>query len=209
MTVLVLWRHGITDWNASDRVQGQADTPLSLRGREQAAAAAPILAALRPDAIVTSDLSRAADTAAALAKLTDLPVRSDTRLRERHYGDWQGLAITEIAQRYPAEYARWRAGEPDVGCGVETIDDLVKRVGMALREAVDLAPEGTVVVATHGGVARQGIRELLGWPPEVTRTIGGLGNCRWSELHFGVGRGWGQQAHSGWRLHAHNVGVWE
>jgi glucosyl-3-phosphoglycerate phosphatase len=197
MTTLVLWRHGVTDWNAGERVQGQTDTPLSDRGREQAALAARRLAALRPAAIVSSDLRRAADTAAALAALTELPVRLDPRLRERHFGDWQGMTIAEIAQRYPIEYARWRAGEPDFGCGAEAIDDMAKRVGAALREAVDAAPGRTVVVATHGGAARHGIGEMVGWSPQVTRSLYGLGNCHWSELRLDAARGW--------RLLAHNL----
>jgi probable phosphoglycerate mutase len=199
MTLLILWRHGNTDWNAGDRVQGQTDTPLNDRGRDQAAAAAVRLATLRPTAIVASDLRRAADTAAELAALTNLPVRLDARLRERHFGDWQGLTITEIAERYPAEYARWRAGEPDLGCGVESMDDMAKRVGVALREAVDAAPGGTIVVATHGGAARHGIGEMLGWPSEVTWTLDALGNGHWSELRLDATRGW--------RLHAHNLSV--
>jgi probable phosphoglycerate mutase len=89
MTRLIIWRHGNTDWNAANRVQGQTDVPLNDLGREQALAAAPLLAALRPDAIVASDLSRAADTAAALAAPTGLPVRSDQRLRSGT-GCWQG-----------------------------------------------------------------------------------------------------------------------
>ena len=72
MTRLIVWRHGNTDWNAANRVQGQTDVPLNELGRDQARAAAPLLAALRPDAIVASDLSRAAETAAALAALTGL-----------------------------------------------------------------------------------------------------------------------------------------
>jgi broad specificity phosphatase PhoE len=197
MTLLILWRHGNTDWNAGDRVQGQIDTPLNERGRHQAAVAAKRLAALRPAAIVASDLSRAADTAATLAALTDLPVRLDARLRERYFGDWQGLTIAEIAERYPAEYARWRAGEPEFGCGAESVDDMAKRVGAALREAVEAVPGETVVVATHGGAARHGIGEMVGWPPQVTRSLGGLGNCHWSELRLDPARGW--------RLLAHNL----
>ncbi len=196
-TSLILWRHGITEWNAGDRVQGQMDVPLSERGREQAVAAARQLAVLRPAAIVASDLRRAADTAAALAALTNLPVRLDPRLRERHFGEWQGLTIAEIAERYPTEHARWRAGDPDFGCGVESIDDMTKRVGAALREAADAVTGGTVVVATHGGAAQRGVGELLGWPHQVTRLLYGLANCHWSELRLDPARGW--------RLRAYNV----
>lgn len=198
MTRLLLWRHGNTDWNATHRVQGQTDTPLNDLGRQQAAAAAPLLAALRPDAIVSSDLVRAADTAAALATLTGLRVEPDERLRERGYGQWQGLTMTEIADRFPAEHAAWRCGAQSPGCGVEDLDDLGKRVSEALQDAADRHPGGTVVIATHGGAARQGCGHLLGWPVPVLRTVGPLQNCHWTELrHEGV---------VGWRLRAHNVG---
>ncbi|MFG3708834.1 histidine phosphatase family protein [Micromonospora sp. NPDC047670] len=199
MTRLIIWRHGNTDWNAAGRVQGQTDVPLNDLGREQARAAAPLLAALRPDAIVASDLSRAADTAAALAALTGLPVGTDPRLRERHFGLWQGLILAEAAERHPAEYARWRAGDPDPGAGIETLDDLGKRVGAAFQDAADLAPGGTVVVTTHGGGARQGVGQLLGWEHAVLRTVGSLSNCHWTELRHDDARGW--------HLRAHNVGL--
>ncbi|MEJ3749657.1 histidine phosphatase family protein [Actinomycetes bacterium KLBMP 9797] len=199
MTRLIVWRHGNTDWNATDRVQGQTDTALNDLGREQAVAAAPMLAELRPDAIVASDLRRAVDTAATLAALTGLPIRTDPRLRERSYGVWQGLTMAEVKERYPSEYTRWRAGDRDIGCAVETLDDLGKRVSQALQEAADAVPGGTVVVATHGGAARQGCGFLLGWPPEVLRTIGPLQNCHWTDL--------GHDQVRGWWLRAHNAGL--
>jgi glucosyl-3-phosphoglycerate phosphatase len=198
-TRLIVWRHGNTDWNAVDRVQGQSDAPLNERGRRQAASAAPLLAALRPAAIVSSDLSRAADTAAALAALTGLPVRLDPRLREREYGQWQGRTMSEIAETFPTEHARWRAGEQSPGCGVESLDDLGKRVAEAFQEAAEARPGVTTVLATHGGAARQGCGTLLGWPPSVVRAIGGLSNCHWAELRHDTVRGW--------QLRAYNVGA--
>ncbi|WFE94310.1 histidine phosphatase family protein [Micromonospora sp. WMMD987] len=198
MTRLIVWRHGNTDWNATGRVQGQTDVPLNDLGREQARTAAPLLAALRPDVVVASDLRRAADTAAALAQLTGHPVRSDARLRERHFGQWQGLALADAAERFPAEYARWRAGDPDPGAGIESLDDLGKRVGEALLAAAGLADGGTVVVATHGGAARQGVGRLLDWDHSVLRSLGSLANCHWTELRRNDARGW--------HLRAHNVG---
>jgi probable phosphoglycerate mutase len=195
---LILWRHGQSVWNANDRVQGQTDVELSELGREQAAAAATRLAALKPDALVSSDLRRAADTAAALAELTGLPVRYDERLRERHFGEWQGLTLTEVAERWPERYARWRRGEGVADAGVEDMDVLAKRVTAALQEAVVQAPGSTTVVATHGGAARHGTAGLLGWPEAVAKTLGGLGNCRWTDLSFDPVRGW--------QLRAHNVG---
>jgi broad specificity phosphatase PhoE len=212
MTRLIVWRHGNTDWNASHRVQGQADAPLNDVGREQSATAAAHLAKLRPDVIVSSDLSRATDTAAALAALTGLAVRTDTRLRERYYGHWQGLTLTEVAERYPVEHARWRSGDQSPGAEIESLDDLGKRVGVALQDAADVWPGATIVIVTHGGAARQGIGHLLGWPARVLRALGPLHNCHWSELRHGAhdraGRAAAGDHHlDSWQLRSHNMGI--
>jgi probable phosphoglycerate mutase len=187
---LIVLRHGQTAWNAEGRIQGQLDVELTELGIEQAAAAARRLAELRPDAIVSSDLRRAADTAAALAALTGVPVRFDPRLRERDFGLWQGLTGAEAAARYPEEYARWQSGEPIDGCDVESREDLAKRASAGLQEAADLVPGGTVVAVMHGGAARHGVVALLGWPPEILPGLAPLANCRWMELRHDAVRGW-------------------
>jgi probable phosphoglycerate mutase len=195
---LIVWRHGNTDWNAGHRVQGQTDVPLNALGRQQAVDAAELLIKLRPDVIVSSDLQRAADTAAALAALSGLSIKHDQRLRERFFGPWQGLTMTEVAAQFPAQHARWTAGQ-DVGGDVESLDDLGKRVAEALLDAAALAPaDGTTVVATHGAAARQGLGHLLGWPMEQLRTLRALQNCHWAELTHDSKRGW--------QLGAYNVG---
>jgi probable phosphoglycerate mutase len=198
MTRLLLWRHGLTEWNAAGRFQGQEDVPLSDAGRAEAAVAAPKLAALRPDLIVSSDLARAAETAAALAVITGLDVAFDPRLRERHFGEWQGLGREEIEAKWPGELDRWRTDESFTGAGVEELPAMAERISAALNEIVARAVGGTVVVVTHGGTARQGAALLLGWPTELARTLAGLANCHWTELRLGAARGW--------RLWAHNVG---
>jgi broad specificity phosphatase PhoE len=197
VTRLVVWRHGNTDWNAGGRVQGQTDVPLNDLGRQQAVDAAELLVRLHPSVIVSSDLVRAADTAAALGALTGLPVRSDVRLRERFFGTWQGLTMAEAAERHPAEHARWRAGAESIGCDIEGLDDMGKRVAEGFSDAAELTPGGTVVVATHGAAARQGIGHLLGWPVAQLRTLRALQNCHWAELTHGD---------LGWQLGAYNVG---
>lgn len=198
-TRLIVWRHGNTDWNAGKRVQGQTDVPLNELGRQQAVDAADLLVRLRPTALVASDLSRAADTAAALAALTGLSVSYDERLRERFFGAWEGLTMAEVTQTRPAEYARWAAGADVVGGEVETLDDLGKRVAEALRDAAErVAPGGTVVVATHGAAARSGIGQLLGWPREQLRTLRAMQNCHWAQLTHDDDRGW--------QLATYNVG---
>lgn len=198
MTRLIVWRHGNTDWNAAGRVQGQTDVPLNDLGRQQAVDAAELLVRLNPAAIVASDLRRAADTAAALAALTGLSVRHDERLRERYFGAWQGLLMSEVAERIPEQYARWKDGADVIGDDIETLDEMGKRMADAFVEAAALAPDGTVVVATHGASARQGVLQLLGWPKEQIRTFRALQNCHWAELTHDEARGW--------QLAAYNVG---
>jgi len=198
-TRLIVWRHGNTDWNAANRVQGQSDVPLNALGEQQAVDAAELLVRLRPAALVSSDLRRAVDTAAALAALTGLSVKQDERLRERNFGAWQGLTMAEVAETRPDEHARWKSGADVVGGGVETLDDLGKRVADAFQSAAESVPAGaTVVVATHGAAARQGLGHLLGWPREQLRTLRALQNCHWVELTHDDVRGW--------QLAAYNVG---
>ena len=190
MNRLIVVRHGRTEWNASQRMQGQADAPLDEVGRAQARAAAPRLAELAPAVIVASDLCRAADTAAELAALTGLAVRLDPRLRERSFGQWQGLRKDEIAERFPEGYARWQAGQAVDGWGVEPVDEVAKRAAAALQDAAELAPDGTVAVFGHGASTKYALGALLGWPAPVVRTVRALGNCRWVELHRDAVRGW-------------------
>ena len=97
-TRLIVWRHGNTDWNAGHRVQGQTDVALNDLGRQQAVAAAELLVRMRPDAIVSSDLSRAADTAASIAALTGLGVTYVQDMLPRH----PGRASTLFSNTFPA-----------------------------------------------------------------------------------------------------------
>ena len=197
MTRLIIWRHGQTTWNVENRIQGQQDVPLDDTGRAQAEAAADMLAAERVDLVVSSDLRRARDTAAAFTARTGLPVHTDQRLRERAYGDWEGLTHDEITRRWPEEFARWKRGENVPECRLEDPSDVAKRVREALLDFVDQVGDGTLLVVCHGGAARQGMGAVLEWPTSVIRAIGPLANCHWSEL---------RRDKRGWRLSAHNVG---
>lgn len=196
MTRLIIWRHGRTEWNATGRIQGQSDVPLDEVGLAQAAAAAPRLAALAPAAIVSSDLRRASDTAATLSALTGLAVTADTRLRERDFGPWQGLTRDEIEVRFPEEFARWWTSGPFSDARIETVEDMMKRVGAALRDAVEAVGDGTAVAVMHGGAAKAGCAALLGWPAHLVDTIAGLGNCRYTDLRHTAQRGWQLRSHN-------------
>ena len=196
-TRIILWRHGNTDWNATHRVQGQTDVPLNDLGREQAAQAAARLAPLRPDLLISSDLQRGARTADALAELTGLRPERDARLRERHFGDWQTFTTPEIKERFPESRAKWEAGDPDPGDGIEPMVDLTKRVGEVIREIAERVPGGLAVLASHGGSIKYGVAALLGWPEEILPSIAPVGNCHWVEIR--------QEAKYGWRLSAYNA----
>jgi len=190
---LVLWRHGQTRWNAESRFQGQSDIPLDAVGEQQAERAARLLTGLRPDGIVSSDLSRAMATAAPLARLTGLSVTTDKDLRERYGGLWEGLTDPEIRARFPAEHAAWRPPEGESSAAV------AERAGGAMeRIAAGMAPGTLVVVVSHGAAIRLGAARLLGFPEELWGAVGPLANCAWSVL----GR-----RRSRWRLLEHNAGT--
>jgi len=189
----VLWRHGQTIWNVERRFQGQTDIPLDDTGEAQAEYAARRLATLRPDVIFSSDLTRAAGTAAPLAKLTGLAVILDKDLRERSGGSWEGLTDREIAERYPAERASWNPpdGEPTTA--------VADRVGGALRRVADnVADGGLAVVVSHGAALRLGMARILGLTEDVFGVLGPLSNCAWSVVGLRNGR---------WRLLEHNAGT--
>jgi probable phosphoglycerate mutase len=189
----VLWRHGETRWNVEDRFQGQSDIPLDETGVLQAERAARLLAALRPEAIFSSDLSRATATAAPLSRITRLPVTLDKDLRERHGGCWEGLTGPEIRERYPAEFVTWMPPDGETAAAVaDRVADALERV------AESLAAGSLAVIVSHGAALRLGMSKLMGMPEELWGAIGPLSNCSWSVLGLRRGR---------WRLIEHNAGT--
>ena len=191
---IILWRHGRTEWNAAGRGQGHLDIPMDDTGRKQALAAAPYVAALGPDAIVSSDLARATETAAAVAELTGMSVHTDPRLREMHLGVMQGLTREESRLQFPEAVAAFERGEPGAGVQGEPGGAAMAR---ALPVVLDVDARRLLVIS-HGGTIRALLNALLDVPRERWRTMfGPLGNCRWSEL---CRRG------AGWQLVTHNTG---
>jgi glucosyl-3-phosphoglycerate phosphatase len=194
---VIVWRHGRTAWNQAGRFQGQQDPPLLPAGRVEAARAARHLVdgGLEAGGVVvaTSDLSRAVDTATVLTDLLGITPRVDPRLRETGLGTWEGLTRDEVAERYPEQYADWRAGRPVRGRGGEEAAAVGARAVAALA---DLPGARTAVVVTHAATAGRLIEALLGLGPEHRRLVGPLANCAWSELSPQGDR---------WRLLRHNV----
>lgn len=172
MRKLLVFRHGETDWNAEGRFQGHIDVPMNARGREQARALIEPLRAQGVELILSSDLSRAHETARIIAGELRIPVHADRRLREANLGEAQGLNREEIEARFGSELvARWKSTamtDADVSyLGGETGAQVMERVFEALEEFV-LGPQargaGVIGVATHGGVIRRMMQKIL--PPD-------------------------------------------
>jgi broad specificity phosphatase PhoE len=197
---IIVWRHGRTEWNQTSRFQGQADVELDSLGVLQAKRAAQVLATYSPAAIVASDLSRAVQTAQALAEVTGLPISTDRRLREIHVGSWEGLTGAELRAADPEMAAKLYAGE-DVRRSAtgESVSEVGERTAAALTDIAAASEDGsTVVVATHGLAGRAGISRLVGLPPASWRLLGSLDNCCWSMLEWHRGGGY-------WRVASYNV----
>ena len=196
---VVLLRHGRTGHNATGRIQGQLDVALDDVGRAQARAVAEVLADADPFRIVTSDLARAADTAAAIAERSGSPLVTDPRLREIDLGAWQGLTSDEARERFPDEHAAWRAGEDVRRGGGETYAEAGVRAATCVRDAsADLPAGRTLIAVTHGGTARAALGVLLELPGSDWWRLAPLGNTCWSVLLEGD---------AGWRLERHNTGL--
>ncbi|MFN8224680.1 MAG: histidine phosphatase family protein [Gaiellales bacterium] len=162
-TTIHLVRHGETDWNRGQRIQGHTDVPLNDAGRRQAIDLGRTLAHLALDAVYSSDLSRASETAERIAEHHNLPVVRRPALREKHFGSWEGLTDAEVHTRFPdARAGQWGDGE--------TTADLARRVVAMLAEIARAHPGETVLVVTHGGVIRAAHRHA-GVEP------GRIGNC--------------------------------
>ncbi|MEZ0338693.1 glucosyl-3-phosphoglycerate phosphatase [Mycobacterium sp. pV006] len=184
---LLLLRHGQTEYNAGSRMQGQLDTDLSDLGRDQAVAAAQSLAKREPLLIVSSDLRRALDTAVALGDRCGLPVNVDTRLRETHLGDWQGMTHLEVDAAAPGARLAWRDDARWAPHGGESRVDVAERSLPLVRELVAEQPDWgqtdrPVVLVAHGGLIAALTAALLKLPVDNWPVLGGMGNASWVQL---------------------------
>jgi alpha-ribazole phosphatase len=167
MTRLLLVRHGLTDWNAAQRFQGQHDLPVNDIGRRQAAALAERLAGEPLQAVIASDLQRAQATAGAIVDRQACLITIEPRLREISFGAWEGLTYAEIAAGHPEVLAAWEKNIlENAPPGGETLNQLAGRVQAVLDELL-LAQDGeTILLVAHGGPLQVLICLALGLPPE-------------------------------------------
>ena len=198
-TRLLVIRHGRTAWNADGRIQGQQDIPLDAIGCWQADRLVAALAHESLQAIYSSDLQRAWQTAQPLGRHVGVAPALDPGLRERAFGDYEGRTFAEIEQRWPEAATRWRRREPDFEPGGgESLRVFRQRTLSAVMRLAQAHAGGCVVLVTHGGVLDTLYREANGLPFEAPRN--------WEVANAGINRllhgdqglflvGWGDVGH--------------
>ncbi len=163
-TTLYFVRHGESEANAAKRYAGQTDSPLTERGRRQATTVAEALANVRFDRVVSSDLSRARDTAEAIAQRHGLRVEALPELREIDVGEAAGLTIEDTRTRFdwgPSRFVEWPGGE--------SLEQVRERTVAAIERVVRESPGATICIVGHGGVTRILVSHFLGILPELYR----------------------------------------
>lgn len=199
VTRIVAVRHGETDWNVGARIQGHTDVGLNDHGRRQARRVARALADEALCAVYSSDLARAASTAAPIAAAAGVPLHTDAALRERAFGIFEGLGFDELEQRWPDEVRRWRQRDPDFGPeGGETLRVFYRRCVDAVLAIAARHPGEHIVVVSHGGVLDCLYRAATRLELQAPRT--------WQVANAGINRllcgelglmlvGWGDTSH--------------
>ncbi len=171
MTIIYCARHGETEWNAAGRIQGLLDVPLSALGRLQAEALGRAMQRVSLDAIYSSDLSRAMQTAACVARGrgangSEMEIVPLEKLREWHMGDFQGHTFTECESMFPEEFHAFMKGVPDVKMPKgESANEKDARAVACFEDLARKHPNGTIFVATHGGLCTSFLQRALGLPP--------------------------------------------
>jgi probable phosphoglycerate mutase len=153
ITRVLAIRHGETEWNVDNRIQGQLNIPLNETGRWQAHRLALALAEEAIDAVYSSDLLRALETAQAVSAGSGRSIVTDTGLRERGFGEFEGLTFKEVEQRWPEQSERWRKRDPEFGPeGGEMLRDFYARCVATATRLAAAHPGETIALVAHGGV---------------------------------------------------------
>jgi broad specificity phosphatase PhoE len=170
VTTILIARHGESDWNRERRWQGHADRPLTERGREQARVLAARLAHIELDAVYSSDLRRARDTAGVVAESQGLDLQIVPELREVDVGSWSGLTRPEAEERFPEGYARWSSGFPGWEDG-ETYEAMTQRVLEGVHRMAAAHDGERLLVVSHGGPIRAIHAAALGFDVHAYRRL--------------------------------------
>jgi probable phosphoglycerate mutase len=199
VTDFIVIRHGETAWNAQGRIQGHLDSPLNEEGLAQALMVGERMAHERFDALYSSDLGRALQTAQPIADRTGHEIVRNPRLRERHLGIFQGLTSAECERDHPADYRRFHGRDPDHQVpGGESIRQVVQRVSDEFTALAARHPTGRLVVVTHGGILDALYRFARGMPLNRPRDFpvynASINNVRCAAGVWSV-EGWGDISH--------------
>lgn len=172
MTTFYLSRHGETIWHAENRYAGSTDVPMTERGHRQAERLAGWARTASPDAIYSSDLSRAVLTAQTAASGIGLELRVDPRLREVDFGRGEGLTRTQMQGAFPLELGAFLANPATVPLpGGEPGTAAIERVTAALTEISAKHPEGRILIVMHTTVMRLLLCSVLGIDPDRYRSV--------------------------------------
>lgn len=186
MVRLLVIRHGYSLTNKDKRYTGQTDVPLDQIGHLQAEAAARYIAKkYKVDAIYSSDLCRAAETARPLSERLSLPIQKDARLREYFMGEWEGMGFAEAKEKFSETAAAlknepWRVRYD----GGESVDEVFMRIRDFMEEILRENEGKTVAVFSHGGAIRQIFRYAMHWPCERFAEIPHFANASISEFEI-------------------------
>jgi probable phosphoglycerate mutase len=204
-TRILAIRHGETAWNVDTRIQGQLDIGLNDTGRWQAQRAARALQHEDINAVYSSDLSRAFETAQSIAQAVsaqqkkELPVHPHTGLRERHFGHFQGKTWAEIEHHWPDDARMWRQRDPDwAPLAGESLVQLRERIAQCVHHLASQHAGEHIVLVAHGGVMDVLYRLATGQSTQAPRTWH-LGNAAINRLLWtpqGLSLiGWGDVSH--------------
>jgi probable phosphoglycerate mutase len=163
MLEIILARHGETDWNASEIFRGRADVALNENGLNQAQLLGEYLGKEKIDVIYSSPLQRAVKTAGAIARPRAIDINIVSNLIDIEYGEWQGLSLREVKEKYPEIYQDWLDTPEQVRIpGGESLEDVRSRVVPFVEDAVTRCGEGRLVLVSHRVVNKVIICALLG-----------------------------------------------
>lgn len=186
MRELILVRHGETDWNRDARLQGWTDIPLNEAGRSQARRLAERLAGRRWDAIYTSDLQRARETAAIVADGAGVRPVASAAWREIKFGELEGIAGEEKERRFVKALKTATEAEPLVP-DAESYREFRGRIVADYERMTAAHPDGSVLLVSHGGTIRALICHVIGLDPRRARHLSLWANTSLSRIYFGGG----------------------
>jgi broad specificity phosphatase PhoE len=184
---IILARHGETEWNVGEIFRGRADIDLDDTGRKQAELLGKYLSDTQIEAVYSSPLKRALNTGRTIAVSHNLEVQITSGLNDLNFGEWEGLSVSEVRDRYSDQFALWVNQPEKVRLpGGETLDDVTKRARKIVDETV-IRYQGTIVLVTHRVVIKILVCALLGLDNSLFWNIM-VDTCGLTTFHYEKGR---------------------